>query len=261
MSFDTWTGECGSQARQQPDGRGSLLHPEPCHDRCHDRYPRRSPAARSTARAPARCSRRPSRPLSGAPHSTVLTRSPSSSGRRITSCSPRLAGGLGANPAVQLTSVPAVGDAVPIGAVPVPADRRILLTVRPAMNTTYRLGYSGTSTIAPSQADALVLVRRSVALVGVSASGAAPARVGRSVQVVASISPATAGVPVSMRHDPGRRLWVYAGSRGRTSDATGRVSTTWTPTSAGAYYWRAAAASTVDFANNVSPVYRWSVTR
>ena len=132
------------------------------------------------------------------------------------------------------------------------------------MNTTYRLGYAGTSTTAPAQADVRILVRRSVALVGVSTSRAAPARVGRSVQVVAGISPAAAGVSVSMRlyrFDTGRRAWVYAGSRGRTSDATGRVSTTWTPTSAGSYYWRAVVASTVDFANNVSPVYRWSVSR
>jgi hypothetical protein len=63
------------------------------------------------------------------------------------------------------------------------------------------------------------------------------------------------------RYDPGRRLWVYAGSRGRTSDAAGRVSTTWAPTSAGSYYWRAVVASTVDFANNTSPVYRWTVSR
>jgi hypothetical protein len=160
--------------------------------------------------------------------------------------------------------VPAVGDAVPIGAVPVPADRRILLTVRPAMNTTYRLGYSGTSTTAPAQADVRILVRRSITLVGVSTLRAAPVRVGRSVQIVASITPAVAGVSVSLRlyrYDAGRRAWVYAGSQGRTSDAAGRVSTAWTPTSAGSYYWRAVVASTVDFANNVSPVYRWSVTR
>jgi hypothetical protein len=132
------------------------------------------------------------------------------------------------------------------------------------MNTTYSLSYPGTSTIAAAQTAMRVLVRRSVALVGVSTSRVATARVGRSVQVVASITPAVAGVSVSLRlyrFDTSRRAWVYAGSRGRTSDAAGRVSTTWTPTSAGSYYWRAVVASTVDFANNVSPVYRWSVSR
>jgi hypothetical protein len=138
------------------------------------------------------------------------------------------------------------------------------VTVRPAMNTTYRLGYGGTSTTASAEASVRVLVRRSVGLVGVSTSSVASVREGRSVQVVASISPPAAGVAISMRlyrYDTSRRAWVYAGSRGRTSDATGRVSTTWIPTSTGSYYWRATVASKVDFANNVSPIYRWSVSR
>ena len=175
-----------------------------------------------------------------------------------------LAGGLGSDPALLLTAQPAVGDAVPAISLPVSAAGQVQLTVRPAMNTTYRLDYAGTSTSAPARADVRILVRRSVVLVGVSTARVAPARVGRSVQVVATIGPAAAGVSVSMRlyrFDTSRRAWVYAGSRGRTSDATGRVSTTWTPTSAGSYYWRAVVASTVDFANNVSPVYRWSVSR
>jgi subtilase family serine protease len=103
-----------------------------------------------------------------------------------------------------------------------------------------------------------------VALVGVTSSSVASARVGRSVRIVASIGPAAAGVSVSLRmyrYDVGRRLWVYAGSRGLTSDATGRVVSTWTPTSSGSFYWRAVVASTADYANNISPVYRWSVSR
>ncbi len=143
-------------------------------------------------------------------------------------------------------------------------DGRATLQVAPDRNTVYRLRYEGASGIASAQADVRVLVRRSVALVGVTTSRVAAARVGRSVKVVAAIIPRAAGVSVSMRlyrYDSGRRAWVYAGSRGRTSDASGRVSTTWTPTSAGSYYWRAAVASTVEFANNLSPFYRWSVTR
>jgi hypothetical protein len=174
------------------------------------------------------------------------------------------AAGVGTGAALDLTSHPAVGGAVVLASLPVPVTGQVQATVRPAMNTTYRVGYAGTSTTAPADAAVRVLVRRSVALVGVNSSTMAPARVGRSVQVVASIGPPAAGVSVSLRlyrYDAGRRLWVLAGSRGRTSDATGRVSTTWTPTSAGSYYWRAVVASTVDFANNVSPVYRWSVTR
>jgi hypothetical protein len=172
--------------------------------------------------------------------------------------------GVGTGAALDLTSQPAVGGAVALASLPVPVTGQLQATVRPAMNTIYSLGFAGTLTTAPAEASVRILVRRSVALVGVSASRAAPARVGRSVEVVADISPAVAGVSVSMRlyrFDTNRRAWVYAGSRGRTSDATGRVSTTWTPTSTGSYYWRAVVASTVDFANNVSPVYRWSVTR
>jgi hypothetical protein len=172
--------------------------------------------------------------------------------------------GVGAGAAVDLSSQPAIGGAVVLASLPVPVTGQLQATVRPAMNSTYRLGVAGTSTTAPAEAIVRVLVRRSVGLVGVTSSTMAPARVGRSVLVVASIGPPAAGVSVSLRlyrYDASRRLWVFAGSRGRTSDATGRVSTTWTPTSAGSYYWRAVVASTVDFANNVSPVYRWSVTR
>jgi hypothetical protein len=175
-----------------------------------------------------------------------------------------LAGGVATDPALLLTAQPALGGVVRLASVPAPVGGSVQVTVRPAMNTIYSLDYAGTLTTAPAEASVRILVRRSVALVGVSASRAAPARVGRSVAVVAGITPAVAGVSVSMRlyrFDTSRRAWVYAGSRGRTSDAAGRVSTTWTPTSAGSYYWRAVVASTVDFANNVSPVYRWSVTR
>jgi Bacterial Ig-like domain len=175
-----------------------------------------------------------------------------------------LADGVGADAAFELTSQPAVGGSVLLASVPAPASGPIQVTVRPAMNTTYSLGYAGSSTTAPAQVSVRVLVRRSVALVSVSTSRVATARVGRSVQVVAGLNPAVAGVSVSMRlyrFDTSRRAWVYAGSRGRTSDAAGRVSTTWTPTSSGSYYWRAVVASTIDFANNVSPVYRWSVIR
>jgi hypothetical protein len=199
-----------------------------------------------------------------APSRLSLTAAPTVVARGGSAVLAGLASGLGANPTLQLASQPAVGGAVSMGSLPVSADGRVQLTVRPATNTTYSLNYSGTSTIASAQAEVRVLVRRSVALVGVSSSSVASARVGRSARIVASVGPAVAGVSVSLRmyrYDAGRRLWVYAGSRGRTSDASGRVSYTWTPTSSGSFYWRAVVASTADYANNISPVYRWSVTR
>ncbi len=63
------------------------------------------------------------------------------------------------------------------------------------------------------------------------------------------------------RYNTVRRQWVYAGSRGRGTDAAGRASLTWTPTSPGSYYWRVTVAATTDHAASVSAVYRWSVTR
>jgi hypothetical protein len=84
------------------------------------------------------------------------------------------------------------------------------------------------------------------------------------VTVVAAVGPASAGVSVSFRlyrFDPTRRTWIYAGSRGRNTDASGRATYVWTPPSTGLFYWRAAVASTTTYANNTSPVYRWSVTR
>ena len=138
------------------------------------------------------------------------------------------------------------------------------LLVTPLLNTTYRFRYAGAFGIAPAQVDIRVLVRRSVALSGRSSTVVSTAKVGRSVTLVAVIGPAKAGVSVSFRlyrYDAARRTWIYAGSRGRGTDASGRASYVWVPASAGSWYWRASVASTLDFATNMSPVYRWSVSR
>lgn len=138
------------------------------------------------------------------------------------------------------------------------------LSIAPVRNTTYRFRYAGAFGIAPAQYDVRVLVRRSVVLLGRDSTVVARAKAGASVNLTAAISPAAAGVTVSFRvyrFDPSRRVWLYAGSKGRTTDATGRAQFTWVPPSSGSWYVRAAVVSTVDFANNTSPVYRWSVTR
>ena len=143
-------------------------------------------------------------------------------------------------------------------------DGRASLLVTPASNTTYRFRYAGAFGIAAAQVDVRVLVRRSVALIGRSSTVVSTAKVGRSVTLVAVIGPAKAGVSVSFRlyrFDAARRTWIYAGSRGRGTDASGRASYAWVPASAGSWYWRASVAATIDFANNMSPVYRWSVSR
>jgi hypothetical protein len=154
------------------------------------------------------------------------------------------------------------------GFVPLPPistdDGRNSLLVTPASNTTYRFRYAGTFGVAAAQTDVRVLVRRSVVLVGRNSSVVARATVGASVNLIAAIGPPAAGVSVSFRvyrFDTTRRMWVYAGSKGRATDATGRARFTWVPPSRGSWYVRAAVASTVDFANNTSPVYRWSIGR
>ncbi len=138
------------------------------------------------------------------------------------------------------------------------------LAATPASNTTFRLRYAGTFGVAPAQVDVRVLVRRSVVLAGRSSSVVARANVGVPVTLTAAITPAAAGVSVSFRlyrFDAGRGAWIYAGSRGRSVNSAGRASYTWIPPSSGSYYWRASVASTAEFANNVSPVYRWSISR
>ena len=143
-------------------------------------------------------------------------------------------------------------------------DGRATLSIAPDRNAVYRFSYAGGGGIAPAQAEAQVQVRRAVAFVDASSSSVARARVGRPVRIVATLGPAAPGTSVSFRvyrYDTVRRLWVYAGSKGRNSDAAGRVSLTWTPASPGAFYWRAAVAATANHAANVSAVYRWSVTR
>ncbi len=138
------------------------------------------------------------------------------------------------------------------------------LAVVPDMNTTYRFRYPGTFGVAPAQVDVRVLVRRSIALVGRDSAVVSRARVGASVRLVAAVGPARPGVSVSFRlyrFDAVRRVWVYAGSKGRNTDSAGRASYTWIPSTSGQFYWRASVASTAEYANNVSSVYRWSVSR
>lgn len=140
----------------------------------------------------------------------------------------------------------------------------VTLPVVPARNTVYRFSYPGAAGIAPAQAEATVLVRRAVALVGVRSTAVSRARVGRSVILRAQAGPAAAGVPLSFRlyrFDARRRAWVYAGSQGRATDARGQATLSWRPPATGSYYWRVSAGSTPDFANNVSAVYRWTVGR
>ena len=154
------------------------------------------------------------------------------------------------------------------GVIPMPPisteDGTNSLVVSPTLNTTYLFRYQGTSSVAPSHAETRVLVRRAIVLVGKDSRVTSRARVGASVRLLAATTPAAAGLSVSFRlyrFDAARRAWVYAGSKGRKTDLAGRATLTWTPTAAGSYYWRVSVPSTVDLANNLSPVYRWTISR
>lgn len=164
---------------------------------------------------------------------------------------------------VQVLSAQSPADFVPLTVLPAETGRTTL-SVAPASNTTYRFRYVGAFGVTPAQVDVPVLVRRSVALVARSSTVVSRSKVGAPVSIVAAVGPASAGVSVSFRmyrFDTRRRTWIYAGSRGRSTNVTGRASYTWIPPTTGSYYWRASVASTVEFANNISPVYRWSITR
>ena len=153
-------------------------------------------------------------------------------------------------------------DFTPVGSI-TPSGGRYALTLTPAMNTRYRVSYAASAVATAASAEAVALVRRTVVLTGVSASVAHSARVGRAVTLRAQVGPA-GSVSVSFRlyrYDAARRRWVYAGSYGRTTSPAGQASLTWTPKAAGRWYWRVVVGSTTAFANNISPVYRYPVSR
>jgi len=105
-------------------------------------------------------------------------------------------------------------------------------------------------------------VRRSVSLVGVSPTSTRTIRAGSKVALVAQVTPAGAGAKLSFqlfRYDAARRTYVYGGSFGRTTDGSGKARLDWTPPG-GRFYWRVLVLPSAEYANNVTPVYRWTVT-
>lgn len=150
---------------------------------------------------------------------------------------------------------------VPVGPI-LPSGGRYTVTLTPAMNTYYRVSYAGSPTTVAASAEVRVLVRRGVSLLGTGTSITRTATAGRPVTITAQVTPSgVATVSFRLyRYDTSRGRYVYAGSFGRSTGADGRASLTWTP-SAGRWYWRVAVPSTAEFANNLSPTYRYSVSR
>jgi hypothetical protein len=156
--------------------------------------------------------------------------------------------------------VGAATDYTPVRTI-VPSGGRYTVTATAARNTVYRVSYAGSATTQAASASAQVLVRRRVALLGPGSSTTRTAVAGKPVTLIAQVGPAGV-VPVSFRlyrYDAARGAYVYARSFGRTTDALGRARLTWTPT-AGRFAWRVAVSSTADYANNLSSLYRWSVS-
>jgi hypothetical protein len=134
------------------------------------------------------------------------------------------------------------------------------LTIVPDRNTVYRSVYTGAPPVAAAVADAPVLVRRSVQLVG-AGPVTQVAAVGRRVTLTARVQPA-AGAHLSFRlyrFDTRTRSYRYAGSFGRSASASGVVTVAWTPSASGRYYWRVVVLSSPEYANNVSAISRWNV--
>jgi hypothetical protein len=147
-------------------------------------------------------------------------------------------------------------SALPAGAGP------FSVSLAPTMNSWYRVDVPASPVIAAAQSSVVrVIVRRAVALDGPSASQTRSARPGASVVIRARVAPAAAGVSVSFRlyrFDAGRRAYVFAGSRGAHTTAAGMATIAWTAP-AGQFFWQAVVYPTPEFANNISPAYRWLV--
>ena len=150
----------------------------------------------------------------------------------------------------------------PVGPI-VPSGGSYSMTLTQAMNTYYRVSYPGSATASPASAEVRVIVRRSVSLLGAGPTTTRTANVGRPVTITAQVTPA--GVTTvsfqRYRYDTRRGRWVYAGSNGRSTNEDGQASFIWTPPSAGRWYVRAAVLPSPEFANNISAVYRYTVSR
>ncbi len=112
------------------------------------------------------------------------------------------------------------------------AGGRVSVTVVPQLNTTYRLTYPGSAIAAPAASpEVRILVRRLVALVGVSPTTTRTVRAGSKVTLRAQVTPPGGGAHLSFRlyrYDATRRAYVYSRSFGRTTDPYGSASLAWT---------------------------------
>ncbi len=149
-----------------------------------------------------------------------------------------------------------------IGPLSVDTSGAFSLSTTGTGNGSYRVRVLGNGTEAELTSDPVrVLVRRSVSLLGLSATSIRTGPVGRTTTVIAAVTPSEPNVAVTLtvaRYDTARRTWRTLSTTTRTS-VGGRASFTWRPTSPGSYYLRVATAPGSLFANGVSPTYRWTI--
>ena len=154
-------------------------------------------------------------------------------------------------------------EAVPLGVVPVAADGSFSTRVAPSSSTGYLLRVPAAGEFGAGSVSALVSVRRGVFL-NWSSSVVNAGRVGTRLSIVATVSPATAGVGVEFRLERWSavsRSWRPVGTLVRRSDASGRTSISWAPSASALYRWRAVAGWTPDYSTGSSSWVRWSIGR
>lgn len=135
-------------------------------------------------------------------------------------------------------------------------------SVTALVNTRLRLHYIGNEVSADAFSPAVrILVRRGVALRGLSSSLTQVATVGGTRSLVAVLNPTSPPVAVALkiyRYDSSRRVYVLRSSIVRTSVA-GRATFAWRPSLVGRYLLRVTTAPTPLYTNGISAAYRWSV--
>jgi hypothetical protein len=135
-------------------------------------------------------------------------------------------------------------------------------TVEPQATTTYRAAYQGPPAFAPATADRVVVVRRLVTLTGTPPSVLRTAHRGSSVSVTARITPAVASIVLTFKlyqYDLAAHVYRAIRSFLRTTDAAGVARLAWRAATPGTFYWRVGVPATVEYADNLSPPFRWSI--
>jgi Bacterial Ig-like domain/Bacterial pre-peptidase C-terminal domain len=163
--------------------------------------------------------------------------------------------------ALTLEAAEGNGPFVPIAPIVPSADGTFTWGTPMNANTWFRVRFWGSSVASDATSPTVrILVRRGVALSGISSSITRIVPVGRSIALTAILTPASPDGSITYRiyrADSGGRYRLY-GTFVRTS-AGGHASLSWRPTSAGRYYVQLTTAPSSLYANGFSPAYRWLI--